>query len=274
MISHARTAEPQPTSDSAPGALDTWWHAVGVIAHREVLRQVSQPAALVTQAAQLGFFVLVYAVGFGSMIGITSGVSFSVYVFPGILAIQIVSTGVTAGLTFAFDRDYGFMREMLVAPIPRLAIPIGKTVGVTAQACAYGALILLVAPVMGVPLTVVSFSISLVICAAACVVFCVLGLLLATTVRRVEVLQGVIQLAMFPLLFLSGSVFSPQQTPGWLQAGIYVNPMTYAVDLLRQVLLAPLTANPPAMLPAWADISVLAGCGLFLLAGLRIRVGR
>src|SRR3954454_9679397 len=85
--------------------------AAGVVAHRELLRQAKHPGALVTQALQMVFFLLVYAVGFGSQMPSLGGLGFAAFVFPGLVAINIVTTSVTAGITYAWDREYGFLRE-------------------------------------------------------------------------------------------------------------------------------------------------------------------
>jgi ABC-2 type transport system permease protein len=247
--------------------------AVTVIAHRELLKQFSQRSALVTQAIQMVFFLLLYVVGFGGMIGSVGDVPFGSYVFPGIVAIHLVTTGMSAGITFAWDREYGFMREMLVAPIPRLTVPVGKTAGITVQAVVQSVVLLLLAPFVGLELTRWSFLLALGVCALTAIVFCSIGLLLATVISRIAVLQGVIQLAMFPLLFLSGSVFRPDQVPHWLAAGMRANPMTYAVDLLRQALL-PATASFPRLLTAWGDLGVLAAILVVAVAGTRLRMGR
>jgi ABC-2 type transport system permease protein len=254
-------------------AIRYWWRPVAVIAHREILRQLKQPVTIFTQVAQLGFFLVVYGIGFASMIGSAAGVPFAAYVLPGILAINAVTTGTGAGLSFAFDRDYGFMREMFIAPVPRLAIPLGKALGVTVQAVAYSALLLVAAPALGVTLSPARVGATLAGCALTTAVFCALGLALATLITKVQVLQGVIQLAMFPLLCLSGSVFSPKQAPAWLDAAIRANPMTYAVDLLRHTLLQ---APPAAALlrPAGVDLTVLAALGLLFFAAIRARIGR
>lgn len=241
-----------------------------VVAHRDLLRQVRNPGTVVAQAVQIVFFVLVYAVGFRSMIGSVDGVSFAAYVYPGIIAIQVVMLGVSTGLTYAMDREFGVLREMLVAPVPRMCLPVGKILASCVSLTAQAMLMLLPAPLLGLPLTFASYAAGTAVYLAMAAAFSLIGLLLAVCVSRIETLQATVQLAMYPLLFLSGSVFRPDVVPAWLGAFMQLNPMTYAVDLARHVLLPASGGH----LPVWLDVLVLAGLVAVLSAGLRLRVGR
>ncbi|GAA3137963.1 ABC transporter permease [Planomonospora alba] len=259
-------AAPPPAADQP---LRTALRAVGVIAHRDLLRQVKRPGMLLSQAVQLLFFVLVYAVGFNGMIGSVGSVPFSAYVLPGIIAIQVVSIGVASGQTYAWDREYGVLRELLVAPVPRICLPLGKIAAGAGMVTAQSAVMLAFSPLTGVSLTPGRFTAALGCYALAAVVFSVIGLCLATVIERVQTLQATVQLAMFPMLFLSGSVFSPQDAPDWLAWVMHLNPMTYAVDLARQALL-----GTGGLLPWWTDLCVLGAMLAAVLALLRIRSGR
>ncbi|MDI3388695.1 ABC transporter permease [Streptomyces sp. B-S-A8] len=274
------TAPPNTISDttgSSAGALLAAGHAplrvalraIAVIAQRDLLRQVKRPGVLASQLVQILFFVLVYAVGFDGMIGAVDGAPFSAYVFPGIIAIQVVSIGVASGQTYAWDREYGVLRELLVAPVPRVCLPLGKVVAGAGMVTVQSAVMLAFAPLMGVTLTPARFAAAVGCYGLAAVVFSVIGLCLATVIKRVQTLQATVQMAMFPMLFLSGSVFSPQDAPAWLTAAMYLNPMTYAVDLARQTLL-----GGAGLLPWWADLGALGLILAAVLALLRIRSGR
>ncbi|MFJ4825640.1 ABC transporter permease [Streptomyces bacillaris] len=243
--------------------------AIGVIAHRDLLRQVKRPGMLVSQGVQILFFVLVYAVGFNAMIGSVGAMPFSAYVFPGIIAIQVVSIGVASGQTYAWDREYGVLRELLVAPVPRICLPLGKVVAGAGMVSGQSIVMLAFAPLAGIELTPGRFAAAVGVYALTAVVFSVIGLSLATVIKRVQTLQATVQLAMFPMLFLSGSVFSAQDAPDWLAWIMHLNPMTYAVDLARQTLL-----GNGGLLPWWADLGALAGFLLLVLTVLRLRSGR
>lgn len=248
--------------------------AVSVVAGRDVYRLISRPGMLATQGLQMLFFLLVYAIGFNGMVDAVGDVSFSAYVFPGILAIQVVSTGVNTGMSFAWDRRFGFLREMEVAPVPRWSLPLGKATGTTLIGTGQSALLLAFAPLVGVQLTVGTAVLGLLVCAVTAAVFCGVGLVLALVFERIEVLQGAVQLAMFPLLFLSGSIFRPDQVPGWLSTAMYLNPMTYCVDLLRGVLLGLSGSHVPQFVPYWVDLGAMAVPAVLLTLVIRLRSGR
>jgi ABC-2 type transport system permease protein len=229
----------------------------------------------VSQLLQLVFFLLVYAIGFNRMVGSVDGVPFSGYVFPGILAIQTASGCISSGMSFAWDREFGFLREMLVAPVPRWSLALGKAAGSIVPCVVQGAVTMLLAPVAGVHIGLRGAVLGLAAVAVTAGTFCGVGLLAALLFRRVETLQQVVQLVMFPLLFLSGSVFRPDQVPTWLSTAIWFNPLSYAVDLLRQALItAPGGGHLPHLVPAGVDLAALAALTAVLAIGVRRRLGR
>jgi ABC-2 type transport system permease protein len=259
--------EMEPEATMAPWA--EAGRALVVVAERDLYRQIHHPGVLAAQAVQVVFFLLVYAVGFDGMIGAVDGVPFSAYVFPGIVAIQVVTLGVSSGLTYAFDREYGALREMLIAPVPRLCLPLGKVLATAVLAGAQSAIMLAFAPLLGLRLTVVTYVGGVLAFTVISAVFGLFGAFLATVVTRVQTLQAVVQLAMYPLLFLSGSVFRPDSGPAWLSTALKVNPMTYAVDGVRQLMISPRGA-----VPLWLDLVVVGGLAVVFSAALRWRVGR
>jgi ABC-2 type transport system permease protein len=243
--------------------------AVAVVAGRDLYRQLRHPGVLLSQAVQVLFFLLVYAVGFNGMVGAVDGIPFSAYVFPGIVAIQVVTLGMSSGLTYAFDREYGALREMLVAPAPRLCLPLGKVLATAVLAGAQSAVMLAFAPLVGLRLSALAHVVGVVAYTVVGAVFGLFGAFLATVITRVQTLQAAVQLAMYPLLFLSGSVLRPDSGPGWLSTALKVNPMTYAVDGIRQLLVSPRGA-----LPLWLDLAVVGGLAVAFVTVLRLRVGR
>lgn len=246
--------------------------AVAVIAQRDLIRQLKHPGMLVTQAMQMLFVVVVFGVGFNAMIGPSGGLPFSAYVFPGIIAIQVVTVGINAGLGYAWDREFGVLREMLVAPVPKVCLPAGKVVATGVIVGVQAAAMLLASPLLQVPLTATGLLAGTAAYTLAGMVFAGIGLLLATSIKRIQTLQSSVALAMFPMLFLSGSVFRPEDIPGWLGGLIMINPMSYAVDLVRHVVLA--GRQYAGLASAGVDLLMLLGIGLLAAVCIRWRVGR
>lgn len=243
--------------------------AVLVIAARDLERQVRRPGLLISNAAQVLFFVVIYAVGFDTMVGSVDGVPFSAFVLPGIIAIQVATVGITTGLSYAWDREYGVLREMLVAPVPRMCLPIGKVVGTSTIVSVQSLILLACAPVFELPLNIGTIAVAASVYLLGAVVFSLLGLFLATVLKRVQTLQASVQLMMFPMLFLSGSVFQPSGVPSWLSALIHLNPLTYLVDLARHVLI-----GSSGVAPASVDLLGLVVLAAMFAGCIRAKIGK
>ncbi|WP_280244629.1 ABC transporter permease [Nocardia abscessus] len=243
--------------------------AVAVIAYRDLQRQIRRPGLLISNAAQLLFFIVIYAVGFDAMVGSVGSISFSAYILPGIIAIQVATIGIATGLSYAWDREFGVLREMTVAPVPRMCLPMGKVASTGVVVGAQSLLLLLCAPVFGLSPTTGQIASAAVIYLFGSAVFSLLGLFLATALRQIQTLQAGVQITMLPMLFLSGSVFQPAGVPSWLSVLIRLNPLTYLVDLSRQILV-----GGPGLVPMRVDALVLVCLALFFTAAIRIRVGR
>lgn len=250
--------------------------AIAVIAQRDLIRQVKHPGMLVSQAMQMVFIVVIFGVGFNSMIRPSDGLPFSAYVFPGIIAIQVVTVGINSGLGYAWDREFGVLREMLVAPAPKMCLPVGKVVATGAVVCVQSAIMLLLSPILEVPLTPTGFVYGTAAYTFLGMVFSSIGLLLATAITRIQTLQSSVSLATFPMLFLSGSVFRPDDLPAWLSGLITVNPMSYGVDLVRHVLLEAAGTGVPGggLAHPAVDVAVLGGFVVAAFAVIRLRVGK
>ncbi|MFG2445263.1 ABC transporter permease [Nocardia fluminea] len=265
------TAVPIPTvAAGQERAVISFSRAVGVIAARDLRRQIRRPGLLISNVAQLLFFIVIYAVGFDAMVGNVGSVSFSAFILPGIIAIQAATVGISTGLSYAWDREFGVLREMTVAPVPRMCLPLGKVVSTGVVVGAQSLLLLLCAPVFGLSLSAAQLAVAELIYLGGSAVFSLLGLFLATTVRQMQTLQACVQMTMLPMLFLSGAVFQPTGVPAWLAMFILVNPMTYLVDLGRQVMLG----TEFGLVSIGVDVLVLAGLALGFAASIRIRVGR
>ena len=142
--------------------------------------------------------------------------SYRVFIFPGILAMSIISSALISTVSIVWDREFGFMREMLVAPVSRAALIAGKTLGGSSIAMTQGLLLLVLAPAAGVHLTaqrVVGLLAALILMAFAVTA---LGIVLAGSVDRIQTLQTVMTLVIQPMIFTSGALFPIANLPAWL----------------------------------------------------------
>jgi len=179
-----------------------------------------------------------------------------------------------AGVSVVWDREFGFLKEVLVAPISRASVAAGKTLGAATVALIQGTVILLFAPLIGVslfPRTVLALLPLMFLLATAMGSF---GVLLATRIRTIEAFQAVMQILMFPMMFLSGVFFPLQGLPAWMDVLVKINPVTYGIAPIRQVVLGTSPDSPFGItllghtMSLWNNVSVLAvfGAVMILLA--------
>jgi ABC-2 type transport system permease protein len=154
------------------------------------------------------------------------------------VAMTVITTAISSAISIVWDREFGFLREMLVAPVSRTALVGGKTLGGASIATVQGTIMLALAPLIGVHLTwlVVFDVIGLELLMA--VALTAFGVFVACRIQRMEGFSVVMQLLLFPMLFLSGALFPLNGLSAWLTVITRINPLTYAVAPLRQVVFA------------------------------------
>ncbi len=209
-----------------------------VVSYRELLRFVNERSRLVGSLAQPLIFLVVFGAGFGNLIGsVAPGVDFIQFMYPGIIAMGVLTTALFAGVSVVWDREFGFLRELLVAPLGRTGIVLGKALGACVVALLQVFLMLLIAPIVGVRVDVSTVLRLVPIVFVLSIALSGLGLLVASFMRSQQGFQLLIQLLIFPLIFLAGVFFPINQAPEWLQVISKFNPLTYGVDAIRQIFL-------------------------------------
>jgi ABC-2 type transport system permease protein len=183
-------------------------------------------------------FLFVLGYGMSNLVGSTAGFDFKKFLFPGIVAMSVVMTAMFSAISIVWDREFGFLREMVVAPVSRSALVIGKTLGGASVATVQGTIMLVLAPLIGVHLTVLLVVEVIGLELLMAVAMTTFGVFIASRIQKMEGFQVVMQLLLFPMLFLSGAMFPLQGLPTWLDVLTRINPLTYAVDPLRRVVFA------------------------------------
>jgi ABC-2 type transport system permease protein len=219
------------------------WRGTWVVSYRELLRFVNERSRMVGSFAQPLIFLVIFGAGFGNLIGqVAPGVNFIEFMYPGIIAMGVLTTSLFAGVSVVWDREFGFLRELLVAPLGRTGIVFGKAVGAAAVALLQVGLMLLITPIVGVEIDVGTILLLVPISFILSIALSGLGLTVASFMRSQQGFQLLIQLLIFPLIFLAGVFFPINQAPDWLQVISKFNPLTYGVDAIRQVFLG--TTDP------------------------------
>ena len=223
------------------------YRAIWVVAYREILRFLADRARMFSAFAFPLTFLVVFGAGFSRIVGDLGGdVSFVQFMYPGILSMTVVMSSLFAGMSVVWDREFGFLKEVLVAPLSRVGIVIGKAAGGSFTAMVQGAVMLVIAPIVGITLTPLLILKLIPLVLILSLSLSGLGILVASQMRSQQGFQFVVQLMIFPLIFLSGVFFPIDGVPAWLQVVAKVNPLTYGVDAIRQVFLGPQLVSPLA----------------------------
>jgi ABC-2 type transport system permease protein len=252
--------------------------AIKVVWQRELISFWRNRLRVVIALVQPLLFLFVLGTGISSIASVP-GVSFRTFMFPGVTAMAVLFPALFSAGSIVFDREFGFLREMLVAPIRRGAIVIGKCLGGATVAAIQGALVLVLAGTVDVPYshamlaTVVG---ELLLLSFALVAF---GVMAAARIRQFQSFQAVVQMAMLPMVFLSGALFPLSRLPAWLAVVTRLDPITYAVDPIRRAVFnhLPLTATArrtfdPGVswfgwhVPTGLELLIVAAMGLAMLA--------
>ncbi len=216
-------------------------------------------------------FLFIFGNGLSSRMGFLSpGIDFTQFMFPGIIGMTVLMSSFMAGISLVWDREFGFLKEVLVAPISRTSVAVGKTLGSATVAMPQGIIILLLAPVIGVSLSVSSVLVLLPLMFLLAVSMGSFGILLATRIKSMQAFQVVMQMLMFPMLFLSGVFFPVEGLPAWMNVLVKINPATYGIAPIRQVVLGVAPDSPFNIsvfghtMSLWDNIIVMAGFGIVM----------
>ncbi|MEP6461961.1 MAG: ABC transporter permease [Frankiaceae bacterium] len=211
--------------------------ATVVVWQREMIRFTRDPARMLSALIQPVLFLFVLGSGLSSLVRAGTGsVDFRTFLFPGVLATSVLFTAAFAGISMVWDREFGFLREMLVAPVSSTAILTGKCLGGATVATLQSLVILALAGTVGVPYSPVMMVELVGLLFLMAFLITALGLVLAARVKQVQSAMPLVQLIITPLMFLSGALFPLSGLPTWLNLVTKLNPMTYAVEPLRSVI--------------------------------------
>ena len=214
------------------------YRGIWVVAYRDLLRFRADRARLFSSMAMPVLFLFIFGAGFNNIIGpLTPGVGYIQFMYPGIVAMTVLNNSLFSGLSIVWDREFGFLKELLVAPLSRTGIILGKATGSAIIALFQGALMLMLAPLVGV-----SLSVPLVLELMPTLVVLSLGIsgvgvLVAARMRSQQGFQVVMQLLVMPMMFTGGVMFPVNRAPTWLSVISKVNPVTYGADAIRHLFL-------------------------------------
>ncbi|HXA28729.1 MAG TPA: ABC transporter permease [Candidatus Angelobacter sp.] len=226
--------------------------AIYVIWYRDLIRYARDRTRLVASLAQPLLFLVVFGVGLSSSLGSVGGgrggsaafstggasLSYIQYIYPGVVGMAVLFTAMFSSMSIVWDREFGFLKEILVAPIDRSAVAIGKALGGATQAMLQGLIMLAVGPIIGVhltPLTVVEVIPILFLIAFTLTAF---GVAIAARMRSMQGFQVIMNFLLMPVFFLSGSLFPLVGLPAWMTVLTRIDPVAYGIAPLRTAVLS------------------------------------
>jgi ABC-2 type transport system permease protein len=286
----ARAREATVTRPAAAG-LGRELSGVKVVLQRELLRFSQDRARILSSLLQPLMFLFILGTGLSSLVrgggGLPGGLSLRTFFYPGVLAMSTMFTAVFSAGTLLWDREFGFLREMLVAPVRRSSILVGKALGGAAVATLQGLLVLALAGLVDVPyrpglLAALAGELFLLAFALTS-----MGLVIAVRLREMQTFFALTQMFLMPMFFLSGALYPLNGLPTWLRVLTRVDPLTYVVDPMRRAVFSALDLPGPVReavaagvtwgswrVPTAVELALVAAFGIAFLAVAAIRFAR
>src|SRR2546421_10738941 len=218
--------------------------AIYILWLREVKRYLRSRAQIVASLGQPLLYLLALGFGLGPVFRKSGNGSYLQFIAPGVIGMTVLFSSVFSGIALLWDRQFGFLKETLVAPVPRLQIMIGRTCGAATTAMIQGLLVAVVTLIAGFrPVSLAMIPLALLFLALVAVVFSGLGTAIGSSMKDMQAFPLVMNFLMLPIFFLSGALFPLTTANGALKGITAFDPLSYGVDGLRSALLAPATSQ-------------------------------
>lgn len=237
--------------------------AIKIVWHRDLIRFWREKPRIAAALMQPILYLFVLGTGMGAMIPkAREGVPFRTFLFPGVISLSVLFTCFFSAGSLVMDREFGFMREMLVAPVRRGAIVIGKCLGGATAGALQGALLIAIGGFVGVPydpvliatlfgeLMLLSFALT------------AMAVLIAVRITSMQSFMAIVQMFLMPLFFLSGAMFPLRGLPAWLNVLTRLDPLTYAVDPMRRAVFERLGVHVEGATWAGSPVPISAELGI------------
>ncbi|PXY31378.1 ABC transporter permease [Prauserella muralis] len=266
------------------GGLGHELRATAMVWRREMIRFRHDRTRMVAMLLQPLLFLFVMGTGLAGVVDTGGGLDFRTFLFPGVLAMSVLFSAAFAGISLVWDREFGFLREMLVAPVSKSAIILGKCLGGATTATLQTLVLLALAGVVGVPYDPLLLLTLLALLFVGALMLTALGVLISARIKQMQAAMPATQLIITPMMFLSGALFPMAGLPDWLAVLTKINPLTYVVQPMRSAVFAHLELPPAAraafdpaitwggwVVPGGVQVLVALACtGLIVAAGVAL----
>jgi ABC-2 type transport system permease protein len=238
-------------------------NVIYVIVAREFKKFIREKSRLLSTLARPVLWLFLVGGGMSRLVSPDMGVSYIQFIFPGILGMTILFSSIFSSISIIWDKEFGFMKEILVAPVSRLSVVIGKALSGTLISTLQAFVILMLFPFLGIKLGVMPVLYT--VLAAILLSFCIstLGIIIATFYESFESFSVIMNFIIMPMFFLSGAMYPVQKLPGILRSVSILNPLTYGIDALKHTIFADTVIFDFSI---FTDIGVLiAASGVFVI---------
>ncbi|MGB3328005.1 MAG: ABC transporter permease [Thermomicrobiales bacterium] len=258
IIPASAPTEPTRSAPIRLGPIDLG--AIAMLCQRDLTRFWRERAQLYGSLARTVVWLFLLGTGLRGAVTLPGDVSYLSFIFPGMLAMAIIFTSLQSAISIIFDREFGFLKEIMVAPIPRTSIVIGKALAGGLIATLQGCIIFIFAPFVGISLKPLNLLAAIAVMLILGIGLTGLGLTISARMTSFEGFGTVNNFVVLPLYFLSGAQFPVHNVPDWMRIFIHLNPLYYGVELLRGLLVGLWNRN------GWIDLAVLVGFMMITLA--------
>jgi ABC-2 type transport system permease protein len=234
---------------------------------REVKRYLRDRVRIVSSFFQPLLWLVIFGIGIGASLRgavLIPGLTYQQLIFPGIIGQTLLFTSMFMGISVIWDKEFGFMKEILVAPVSRVSIFLGKMIGDSTDALIQGVIVIVLGLLLGINIDPMIFLASLPIMLLITFGLVSIGLTIASFMGSLESFGAIQSFINLPLFFLSGALFQVQSLPGWMQDVSKANPLTYGVDALRNVILGG-TWQPFQVQPLLIDIAIVGAFDVIMI---------
>ncbi len=236
-------------------------NAIYVVVARELIKFVRERVRLVSTLARPLIWLFLVGGGMSRVVSPTMGVPYMQFIFPGIIGMTILFSSIFSSISIIWDKEFGFMKEMLAAPVSRFSIVVGKALSGTAVSSIQALLIVLLFPLLGLKLGL--SQIILAMCISMLLAFCLssLGILIASFYESFESFSVIMNFIVMPMFFLSGAMYPVKLLPHVLGIFTRINPLTYGIDALKYMVF-PMSTLVAHDFPLGLDIAVIASSSI------------
>jgi len=220
-----------------------------------------EKARIVAMIGQPLLYLLILGNGItaGMRLNRAGAVGYIQFLYPGVIAMSILFTSIFSALSIIWDREFGFLKEVLVAPVPRWAVAMGKAFGGATVAMVQAVIMVAMAPLVGISLSVVIIAKLLVLAFLMSFAVTSLGIVIASRMASMQSFQMVMNFLIMPIYFLSGAMFPMTSAPTWLKSLMALDPLTYGVDAIRNVVFSNTTIENGGIVSSLIDVARQGG---------------